>query len=217
MTESAAQKKISLNFKGLPDAAVQQIASATCGSDTTKDLQRFLAAHLQRMYDDKSRFTSIAQTGFMFFEQIHSSLENLDGELGKLERSRPPSLMTRIMGYGVTTQGAIDGVAKMLGACDSAMIKLRRMADDVHEQLQKRQSLDEMMQQKARELGGQDGIKIIQLLAQHSADFSGTAEKLNRLVDVSRDFEKTCVQMHERADEIVKKQKAYLSGAKVRP
>lgn len=210
MTESAPQKKISLNFKTKADASVKEIAAATVGTDSATDLKQHLLRQMNRMDRENIQFQGVIQEANACFEAICYGLEDIHRAVSDLERSRRASWLNWLLGASVVTQAKIDKVSGLLPTCEKYSLKLEEQSARMGEKLREKQALDEEIYAQAEQVRGDEGWKIRHGMQQLREKSEGSARNLGHVVSSFNDLAKQCLALQDKGTKTVQRQQAVL-------
>jgi len=210
MTETAPQKKISLNFKTKAAASVKEIAAATVGSDSATDLKQHLLRRLDRMDRERMEFRDVLKVSGMFVEVFCDDLERIYHALGDLERARRHSPLNWLLGYPAVTQQKIDGVSALIPRCDGYEKQLIEKAEKIRSSLREKQARDDETLAQALQVEGPDGVEIRARLHKLRESFENEARCVGNATSVFDNLARQCAEVQGRAAHAILRQQAVL-------
>lgn len=214
-------KKIDLKFNGMSAARVKEMAVATCGVVVAATValtpeQKLMKAVMQ-LENGQMQLADMTQAGSAYLSRIHEVMSDLDREIAKLENVGKPSIFSRILGKGVATQGTVDALEKMVDVCDKSVMQLRDHTEQMRVEMNRKMELCSHVINEADELATPESMNLRNRAYTLSDKFRERRDMTDRLIKAAAQLAQDGVTMRDRADRLVDRHKAYLSGAKAAP
>jgi Mg2+ and Co2+ transporter CorA len=211
----AEQKKIELNFNGLPADAVRQIAAATVGTVEVVEVVELagvgdnrlpdFAREVSRISDEQMKYARIIQAASSILQQVSDTVSTIDQAVKDMEKAAPPSLMGRLLGKRTPVSAHDIGSAmKLVKGCHNVVDNLSDQFMKTTSQINDRMKKNEALLLMAEDCAGQEGMDVRRRIYEAKDRFNQSAGEMKKMHLAARAYAARCQDAAAKIDKIAK-------------